>query len=136
MSIDIKQLIPHGDGMVVLDDVVSWDNQRIHCRSHLVAGCNALIDSHAVNPAIFIEYAAQAAAVHAGLLQTGLGEKRAAYIGAVKNAQWATESLPLPLEIDIVAEALMASDSGAIYEVTVKTAGADVFASRLILNQP
>lgn len=136
MPVDISGLIPHGDGMVVLDEVISWDSQRICCCSHIARGCNALIDSDSMDPVLFIEYAAQAAAVHAGLINVGLGERRPAYIGAVKNAHWEMSSIQLPIDVEVSAEALMVSDSGAVYEVAVKTGGVDIFIGRLLLNQP
>jgi predicted hotdog family 3-hydroxylacyl-ACP dehydratase len=64
--------------MCLLDRVVHWDSQRIHCRasSHRSAD-NPLRSRDQLSAACGIEYAAQAMAVH-GALQAPAGSKRPA----------------------------------------------------------
>jgi predicted hotdog family 3-hydroxylacyl-ACP dehydratase len=62
--------IPHHGSMCLLDEVLSWDLQRIACRStsHRAPG-NPLRAHGRLGGACAIEYAAQTVAVHGALLQ-------------------------------------------------------------------
>ncbi len=67
--IDIAALIPHQRAMCLLEEVVAWDTSRICCRtsSHRNPQ-HPLRDATGLPVASGIEYAAQAIAVHGGLL--------------------------------------------------------------------
>ena len=121
---EIVDLIPHGESMCMLDEVVSWDNERIHCRSTDFARV------------MLIEYAAQAAAVHAALLNSKLGETRPAYLGAVKSVELLESAVDNDTPIDIDAQCLLNNSSGAIYEVLAQQGQLPVMRGRLVLNQP
>ncbi len=64
-----QQLIPHRDAMCLLDAVVAWDDERIHARadSHRSAA-NPLRSDGRLRAVHLCEYAAQAMAIHGGLL--------------------------------------------------------------------
>ena len=63
---EIVDLIPHGESMCMLDEVVSWDSEHIHCRStDFARASNPLFEKDQLHSVMLIEYAAQAAAVHA-----------------------------------------------------------------------
>lgn len=132
----IAALIPHGEGMCMLDEVVSWDADQIHCRSIAFAvPSNPLFENGCMESVILIEYAAQAAAVHAALLQSELGEARSAYIGAVKNVELLKPLVDNTAAIDIEAQGLLNNSSGAIYQVQALQQGEPIMRGRLILNQ-
>jgi predicted hotdog family 3-hydroxylacyl-ACP dehydratase len=84
---DLCRLIPHGGAMCLLDAVEQWDETCIICKtaSHRDA-TNPLRRDDQLEAVCGLEYAAQAMAVHVGLLQQGK-ERRIAmgYLGAVKN---------------------------------------------------
>ena len=81
------QLIPHHGSMCLLDTVERWDGTSILCTttSHRDAA-NPLRRDNQLEAVCGLEYAAQAMAVHVGLLEQG-EERRLAvgYLGAVKN---------------------------------------------------
>ncbi len=66
---EISERIPHAGRMVLLDEVVEWDDERIVCRSatHHDRG-NPLCLAGQLSSVCAIEYAAQAMAVHGSLL--------------------------------------------------------------------
>jgi predicted hotdog family 3-hydroxylacyl-ACP dehydratase len=70
----IESHIPHQGSMCLLEEVVSWDLQRVACRagSHR-APDNPLRAHGRLNSVCAIEYAAQAIAVHGALLQSRPG---------------------------------------------------------------
>lgn len=65
----ILAMVPHQGTMCLLDSVVGWDAERIHCRSasHRAAD-NPLRDGAGLRALHLCEYGAQAMAVHGGLL--------------------------------------------------------------------
>lgn len=134
---EIVDLIPHGESMCMLDEVVSWDNERIHCRStDFARTSNPLFEKDQLHSVMLIEYAAQAAAVHAALLNSKLGETRPAYLGAVKSVELLESAVDNDTPIDIDAQCLLNNSSGAIYEVLAQQGQLPVMRGRLVLNQP
>ncbi|MFL0809885.1 MAG: hypothetical protein K6L76_05670 [Agarilytica sp.] len=134
----IKDLLPHGNGMSLLDEVEVWDDVSIKClsKSHLRED-NPIVSPELNHSSLLIEYAAQAAAVHAGLLNSNLGENRPAFVGAVKNVELKQEMIPrcdAPLEIEVKAELL--NGSGAIYDFSVKSESSQIIIGKLVLVQP
>lgn len=132
----ISVLIPHGDSMCMLDEVTSWDDEQIQCRStHFAGDHNPLFEGGRLETVLLIEYAAQAAAIHAALLQSELGKPRPAYIGAVKNIEL-LQAVSNTLAIEISAHCLLNNSSGAIYEFIATQENCTLIKGRLILNQP
>ncbi len=85
---DLCQLIPHHGTMCLLDTVEQWDETGILCKasSHRDP-TNPLRRDNQLEAICGLEYAAQAMAVHVGLLEKeGKKPKTAVgYLGAVKN---------------------------------------------------
>jgi predicted hotdog family 3-hydroxylacyl-ACP dehydratase len=81
------RLIPHHGTMCLLDRVEQWDHTSITCltASHRDAA-NPLRRDNRLEAICGLEYAAQAMAVHVGLLEHGKKRRLAVgYLGAVKN---------------------------------------------------
>ena len=81
------QLIPHHGTMCLLDTVEQWDETSILCTtaSHRDA-TNPLRRDNRLEAICGLEYAAQAMAVHVGLLDQGKGRRlTVGYLGGVKN---------------------------------------------------
>jgi predicted hotdog family 3-hydroxylacyl-ACP dehydratase len=86
-KVELGRLIPHHGTMCLLDTVERWDETNILCTtaSHRDA-TNPLRRDNRLEAICGLEYAAQAMAVHVGLL--GQGKERrltVGYLGAVKN---------------------------------------------------
>ena len=67
---DIEAIIPHAGDMCLLEQVISFSNEEIICRtqSHLNAD-NPLKTNGRLSKMHLIEYGAQAIALHVGLLE-------------------------------------------------------------------
>jgi len=81
------RLIPHHGAMCLLDKVERWDDTSIMCTttSHRDA-TNPLRRDNQLEAICGLEYAAQAMAVHVGLLQQGKECRLAVgYLGAIKH---------------------------------------------------
>lgn len=133
----IAALIPHGDAMCMLDEIIAWDETRIHGRSHNVAtSTNPLFENGRLDTVLLLEYGAQAAAVHSALLHSKLGESRPAYIGAVKDVELFAAMADNSTALDLHLQCLLSSSQGAIYELLAQQADTTLLRGRLILSQP
>ena len=115
---EILALIPHAGAMCLLDTVVAWDSGRIHCRSgshrrpdHPLRGPGGLRALH------LCEYGAQAMAVHGGLLARSEGGcARPGLLVLLREVRLELDWLDaLDDDLEVVAERLLASDSGWLY---------------------
>jgi predicted hotdog family 3-hydroxylacyl-ACP dehydratase len=110
--------IPHQGSMCLLDEVLSWDLQRISCRS--ISHCrpdNPLRAHGRLGAGCAIEYAAQAVAVHGALLQcppaTGSGF---GMLTSARRVEFAIERLDdLPRELRVSAQRLHSDAISALY---------------------
>lgn len=101
---ELCALIPHAGSMCLLDEVVHWDHGGIICRSvsHHLAD-NPLRSAQGLPAICGVEYAAQAMAVHGGLLRTGGEAPRVGYIAALRQLRLHADRLddaagPLTIE--------------------------------------
>lgn len=137
----IAALIPHSGRMCLLEQLVAWDDGRIHCRTcshhaadHPLRTAGGLLACHS------IEYAAQAMALHGGLLaQAAGGRATPGYLASVRGVQlhrWRLDDLPGPLEVS--AERLAGDDRQLLYAFHVGHAGRTVAEGRaaVVLNTP
>ena len=81
----IDNLLPHAGRMCLLDRVLNWDTSSIRCRavSHRDVD-NPLREGGGLAMLVGIEYAAQAAAVHGGLL-SGATKPRSGVLASLRN---------------------------------------------------
>jgi predicted hotdog family 3-hydroxylacyl-ACP dehydratase len=119
---DLCRLIPHQGAMCLLDVVEQWNETSIICKtaSHRDA-TNPLRRDDQLEAVCGLEYAAQAMAVHVGLLQKG-NERRLAvgYLGAVKNLMLRAGRLDdMKEDLTVQATRLVGQGSSFIYTFRV-----------------
>lgn len=118
----IERHIPHKGGMCVLDRVVTWDEQHIHCRAtnHRDPG-NPLRAGGRLGAVCGIEYAAQAMAVHGALLAPPAeAPARAGYLVSVRGVQVHAGRLDnIAGALEITATCLMRGDNNILYEFSL-----------------
>lgn len=116
----ITGLLPHGPGMVLLDRVDACDAESILCvtDSHRTPA-NPLRRRGRLPAMAAVEYAAQAAALHAALN----GERApgaGAVLGGVKDMNATTARLDdIPDMLAVRVTLLLARDNGAVYSFEV-----------------
>lgn len=114
-------LVPHAGAMCLLDEVVAWQDDRIHCRSRMRAASEHPLGDRGVLPVTaLIEYAAQATAAHGTLLARaalGSGSAAAGRLVGLRDIELLVgpEAIAELASIDIHAERLMADAMGSIY---------------------
>lgn len=134
----IDRLIPHAGSMCLLDEVQQWDSERIVCisTSHFDSA-NPMLDDGRLGAAALVEYGAQAAAVHAGLIDAGIGDGRTALIGAIKALKIIRREVDPGVEVLVVAaQCVLNSNDGAIYQIEVGAADAPVIRARVVMLIP
>lgn len=117
-KVAIEQLIPHSGDMCLLDKVVSWDTQKIHCTS------NTHLDTHnpmradnQLSALCAIEYAAQAMAIHGGLTAIAGKRPKAGYLASLRDIRCTQSRLDdLQGEMNIYAEQIMGDEMRVIYQ--------------------
>lgn len=111
--------------MCLLDVVCEWSENAITCRaiSHRNPA-NPLRGNDRLGAANGIEYAAQAMAVHGGLLATAGEAPRQGYLTSVRNVQMHVARLDnLPGDLDVRAERMSGDANNILYQFSVSHAG-------------
>ncbi len=115
--------IPHQGSMCLLDEVVSWDLQRICCRStsHR-APDNPLRAYGRLGAAAAVEYAAQAVAVHGALMQNPAASASGfGMLTSARRVEFAVARLDdLPEEILVCAQRLHSDAVSALYSFALQ----------------
>lgn len=136
----IEELIPHTGSMCLLDSVARWDDQSIECltASHRRQDNPFLLDSAGTMDATFlVEYGAQAAAVHAALLQQGMAGQGTAYLGAIKKLNFFQRQVDLSIDhLIIKARCELNTTEGAIYQLDCSGGDEAIIAARVVLVLP
>jgi predicted hotdog family 3-hydroxylacyl-ACP dehydratase len=117
----IAGLIPHAGSMRLLDEILSWDDETICCRStrHRVHD-NPLRQGERLGVLSGIEFAAQAMAAH-GRLSGDISEPpRAGFIASLRDVVCRCSRIDLfDDDLVIAATRLMGDDERAMYSFTI-----------------
>lgn len=118
---DLSRLIPHGGAMCLLDAVDQWDQTGITCRtsSHR-DDHNPLRRGRTLEAICGLEYAAQAMAVHVGLLEGRTDRGGVGYLGSVKRLILRAERLDeWSGDLTVRAERVFGQEESFIYTFLV-----------------
>ena len=134
----IEALIPHAGDMCLLDHVTHWDPQSICCitSSHRDPR-NPLAEAGRLGAVCGVEFAAQAMAIHGGLIGAASNRPRIGYLASVRALILHAERLDdLAGELVIEAEQLAGEGSRVIYRFALSHAGIVILSGRaaVVLN--
>lgn len=127
------QLLPHAGAMVLIDDIVNWDDSHIVCiaDSHLGAG-NPLRDQGRLSIYAGIEYAAQAMAAHARLGAHDEALPRKGFLAVASKLEARVETLDAiarPLRIE--ARPLVRNSGSSMYQFEISAQGHTLLTGQL-----
>jgi predicted hotdog family 3-hydroxylacyl-ACP dehydratase len=132
IKVDISSLIPHAGAMCLLDGVVHWNAVKIRCfsRTHRDHN-NPMRADGQLHGLCGIEYAAQAMAVHGGLVGIAGIKPRAGYLVSLREVV-CLESCLDQFNDDLVvdAELLMNDESQVIYRFNLQAGEIEVLSGR------
>lgn len=135
MSLSREELcrcVPHAGSMCLLNEVTSWDDERIFARAinHNDAD-NPLRHGGHLPALCAIEYAAQAMAIHGALMAKNDTPPRVGFIGSVRDVRLHVDHLDginAPLEIEAIKQ--LADENHSLYELRVSAAGKELMTGR------
>jgi len=118
----IATLIPHGEKMCLLDELLSWDDAAILClsRRYRNAGNPLRNKNGTLGIACGIELAAQAMALH-GRLTAGTGDSpRGGLLASVRDIRFGAPTLDTGTGgLTIAANRLLGDSAGATYNFSL-----------------
>lgn len=117
----IAARIPHQGAMCLLDGVVTWSAERVHCRasSHRELQ-NPLRHRDRLGALCAIEYAAQAMAVHAALVAGLATRPQAGYLTSARAVALHVARLDtIAADLDIDVERLSGDDISVLYQFCI-----------------
>ena len=127
----IAALIPHAGPMCLLDSVVAWDSTTIAClaSSHRMPGNPLSLDGR-LDAVCGVEYAAQAMAVHAGLIRD-VRRPTAGYLASLRDVVCSVERLDLLAgDLLVTAKLLIGDATRVIYRFDLTCDAAAVLSGR------
>lgn len=130
---ELCRLVPHGGDMCLLHEVAEWDENQIVCLAiNHIDPANPLRYAGHLPALCAIEYAAQAMAVHGGLIgRSKKGKPKAGFLGSVRDVKLFAERLDdisAPLEIRAVKQ--LADENHSLYELRVSASGRELMSGR------
>lgn len=130
----LSPLLPHAGSMLMIDSVIAFDETSITCGSerHQAAN-NPLRREGRLAAHHGIEFAAQASAIHGGLLGGG-GQAPLRALAAVRKASFAGAWLDeIEGQLRIDASIVMLDANAAVYQAILSSSEKNVAAMRLTL---
>jgi predicted hotdog family 3-hydroxylacyl-ACP dehydratase len=128
----IAERIPHAGKMCLLDRVVAWSDESIHCvaTSHLDPN-NPLRANGRLTTLCGIEYAAQAMAVHGSLIGTARRRPRVGLLASVRNVAAYVERLDtLEGPLSVEAERMSGVADNVLYRFALHCSDRPVLSGR------
>lgn len=114
-------LLPHRDPMCLIDTVENWNEQVIECTvENHTRSDNPLRYMGQLHSIVGIEYAAQAMAIHAGLLNKNASQPKMGLLASARNVEMFTDRLDNITEpLLIKAEKLLNDEDRVLYEFKI-----------------
>ncbi len=128
----IRELVPQQGAMCLLEEVLEWDATSIACRatSHRNAS-NPLRTGDGLAAVVGVEYAAQAVAVHGGLVEK-TAKPKLGYLAALRDVICSVERLDIEKRDLVVRANQVAAESGRLlYDFRVESGGRELLRGRL-----
>jgi len=134
----IEGLLPHQGSMFLMERVIGYDRDKITCmtRSH-TSPTNPLRHGDHLPAHTSIEFAAQAAGIHGGLLNRDLfpdSPAQMGYLAVISNAEWQVQRLDdLSEELVIHALRTAVTPGGRAYRVRIEHANQVIMTGDLVI---
>ncbi|WP_420478899.1 hypothetical protein [Brevundimonas sp. FT23028] len=121
----LHRLVPHAGAMRLLARVLSFDDDAILCEAESHAAPDNPLRSHDRLPITAgIEYAAQAASIHSGLVGGGGEPGRGGTLAVLTDVTWRVDRLDdVPGPLRVRAEQLARTAAALQYAFSVRTVG-------------
>lgn len=109
---DIRSLVPHSGAMVLLDRVVSVDNENLSAEVK-IGRDTVFFDGEGVGAWVGIEYMAQAIAAHAGYLSSLRGDPvKVGFLIGARRYECSRPSFPLGRVLKVSVQKILQAENG------------------------
>ena len=138
----IARRIPHQGRMCLLDSVLAWDPEQIHCQADSHREADHPLRAHGrLGAACGVEYAAQAMALHGALVAEGLAggsatapPPRAGYLASMRSVTLHVERLDtIAGPLTVTAERITGDDNTVLYSFTVQAGAQPLLEGRAVV---
>jgi predicted hotdog family 3-hydroxylacyl-ACP dehydratase len=128
----IRELVPHAGAMCLLEEVLQWDETSIACRATRHRDpSNPLRTGDGLAAIIGVEYAAQAVAVHGGLV-TKTARPKVGYLAALRDVICSVERLDAEKgDLIVRANQVAAESRRLLYDFRIESGGRELLKGRL-----
>lgn len=125
---EIRRRLPQKGAMCLIDGVTSWDGERIACCAyHMRKADNPLRRAGQLSVVHSIEFGAQAATLHWGLVHSEADAPRRGLLVQVRRAAFHVERLDLVAEpLEIASVCLMWGTEAVRYGYSIRSASVPV----------
>jgi predicted hotdog family 3-hydroxylacyl-ACP dehydratase len=135
----LADLLPHAGNMCLLDEVLSWNQAGVVCRSASHRRADHPLRRDGVLSAVhLLEYAAQATAVHGGLVAgAGALPVAAKLLAAAREFHLQVANLDdVRADLHIHVERLLSMGESVLYRFQVSAGGRELATGRLTILPP
>ena len=138
----IADLVPHAGRMCLLEEIVSWDAEHVCCRSaRHQHSAHPLARSGRLRALAGVEYAAQATAVHGGLLARERGDGaplvEPGRLVALKDCAWTAGGVIAGVDggvLEVHAARQLSGPAGSIYDFSIGQGEHAIVTGRLTIK--
>ena len=132
----IRTLVPHGGSMCLLQTVERWDPVSIECATETHRDPqNPLRRESFLSSVHLVEYAVQAAALHAALSRgEGEGPLLAGMLAVIRNLRLAVDHIDTQAAtLKVMASRLLVQPEGVLYDFKAYCAGSELAQGRFAI---
>jgi len=133
----VAELLPHGPPMVLLDEVLGWDQGVVSTALTIRPGIPFFVHGKGIPAHVGLEYMAQACGVYAGI--EGLNHGRPVRLGfllGTRNYRASVDWFPLGRRLVIDAKEIFRQDLMGAFDCRISDAGGECASAQLNLYQP
>lgn len=137
----IAARIPHSGGMCVLDRLLRWDEREVLCVAHSHRDpANPMRSAGVLLAPTLIEYAAQAMALHGGLLAAPGSDPSPGYLASVRGVRFGAVRIDdIDGDLQVQAQRVAGDHRQVLYAFCVRDCAGRVLAegrATVVLNTP
>ena len=133
----VSELLPHGAEMVLLDNLLSWEEGFISTGLTIRAGMPFYEAPHGVPCHVGLEYMAQACGVYAGLLGIRAGRSvRLGFLLGTRNFHAETGHFAEGVNLTITAREILREDKMGVFDCRIMDGDKELASAQLNLYQP
>lgn len=130
-------LVPHAGDMVLIDEIVAWNEHTVHCRSRIETPVgHPLARADRLPAEVLGEYGAQAMAIHGGLNAEEGEPVRPGLLASLGKLDLGVDHVDGPCVLDIRAMRLGGDAAGVVYEFSIEIGGLEVACGRATVMFP